>query len=99
MTTTESKCHDDKDCENVKLPCPGPLACLYGGCVCMTTTESKCHDDKDCENVKLPCPGPLACLYGGCVCTYLDKPLDIPNSQIKSAHSGKKVINLHDSSV
>ncbi|KAF8118528.1 hypothetical protein N665_0004s0013 [Sinapis alba] len=66
---------------------------------CMTTTESKCHRDQDCKNVKLPCPGPLACLYGGCVCTYqLDKPLDIPNTQIKYAHSGEKVINLHDSS-
>ncbi|KAL0737287.1 hypothetical protein Bca4012_013497 [Brassica carinata] len=66
---------------------------------CMTTTESKCHRDIDCKKVKQPCPGPLACLYGGCVCTFLDKPLDIPTTTIKCAHSGGKVIDLHDSSL
>lgn len=33
---TESKwrsCHKDSDCKDAQ-PCPIPLACLYGGCVC-----------------------------------------------------------------
>ncbi|CAN8267247.1 unnamed protein product [Cochlearia groenlandica] len=31
---TESKCHNNGDCKYAKQPCPVPLACLFGSCIC-----------------------------------------------------------------
>ncbi|ESQ39836.1 hypothetical protein EUTSA_v10001205mg [Eutrema salsugineum] len=41
ITMTESKCHNNRDCKYVKQPCPVPLACLFGSCICPWKNQSK----------------------------------------------------------
>lgn len=45
ITMTESKCQGNIDCREAphKQPCPVPLACLFGSCICPWKSHSTFH--------------------------------------------------------
>lgn len=68
---TESKCQSQADCKDVKLvACPGPLACLYGSCVCTWNHQSK---SSTCQVICAHSRKRLASLADFSICDCGDK--------------------------
>ncbi|WZZ02154.1 hypothetical protein YC2023_074482 [Brassica napus] len=65
---TESKCQGNIDCREAphKQPCPVPLACLFGSCICPWKSHSTFHLVK--SNVRI-----LEKKFGGARSTWVDK--------------------------